>query len=302
MSILVVGSVAFDSVKTPFGEAEEIVGGAATYFSLAASQFTDVNLVGVVGEDFGEQHLAVFKDRPIDLRGLQTAAGRTFRWGGEYSYDLNQRETLFTELNVFEQFQPVLPPDYRRSEVVFLANIHPGLQLDVLEQVESKRLVAADTMNFWIAGTPKELAEVLKRVDILLINDAEARQLSDEFNLVKAAAKIRRMGPETLVIKRGEYGVLLFAQDDYFAAPAYPLEEVFDPTGAGDSFAGGFMGYLSHRPNLDLPALRQAVIYGSTMGSLCVEAFGTKRLESVTRDEVDERYRAFRRLTHFEEL
>ncbi len=302
MSILVVGSVAFDSVRTPFGEAQDIVGGAATYFSLAASQFTDVNLVGVVGEDFSEKHLSVFAGKRIDLQGLQHAKGKTFRWGGEYSYDLNDRETLFTELNVFESFQPVLPEAYRKADVVFLANIHPKLQLDVLDQVESRKLVAMDTMNYWIEGTPDDLREVLKRVDVLLINDAEARQLSGEFNLVRAAAKIRAMGPKTVVIKRGEYGVLLFDGEQLFAAPAYPLESVFDPTGAGDTFAGGFLGYLAQRDSLSEDALRQAIIFGSTLGSFCVEDFGTRRLETLTRAEIVDRYRQFKQLTHFEDL
>lgn len=302
MTILVVGSVAFDSVKTPFGEAQEILGGAATYFALAASQFTDVNLVAVVGEDFGEREMSVFAGRPIDLTGLQQAPGRTFRWGGEYSYDLNDRETLFTELNVFERFQPVLPELYRRPDIVFLANIHPSLQLDVLEQVESKRLVAADTMNFWIEGTPAELRRLLRRVDILLVNNAEARQLAGEYNLVRAAAKIQAMGPRTLIIKRGEYGVLLFDAARVFAAPAYPLESVFDPTGAGDTFAGGFLGHLAQRGSLDEEGLRQAIIFGSTLASFCVEDFGTRRLEKLTREEIQGRYREFKLLTHFEDL
>ena len=302
MAILVVGSVAFDTIKTPFGQADEIVGGAATYFSIAASQFTDVNLVGVVGEDFGEREMSVFAGRRIDLAGLQQAHGRTFRWGGEYSYDLNDRETLFTELNVFESFRPRLPEAYRQPEIVFLANIHPALQLEVLEQVDGHRLVAADTMNYWIEGTPDELRRVLERIDILLVNDAEARQLSGEFNLVRAAAKIRAMGPRTLVVKRGEYGVLLFDSEELFVAPAYPLESVFDPTGAGDAFAGGFLGYLAQRGSFDAEGLRQAIIFGSTLGSFCVEDFGTRRLEKLSRDEIVDRYREFKLLTHFEDL
>ena len=302
MAILVVGSVAFDTVKTPFGQADEIVGGAATYFSIAASQFTDVNLVGVVGEDFGEREMSVFAGRRIDLAGLQQARGRTFRWGGEYSYDLNDRETLFTELNVFESFRPRLPEAFSQPEIVFLANIHPALQLEVLEQVDGQRLVAADTMNYWIEGTPDELRRVLERIDILLVNDAEARQLSGEFNLVRAAAKIRAMGPRTLVVKRGEYGVLLFDSEELFVAPAYPLESVFDPTGAGDTFAGGFLGYLAQRGSFDEEGLRQAIIFGSTLGSFCVEDFGTRRLEKLSRDEIVDRYREFKLLTHFEDL
>ncbi len=302
MAILVVGSVAFDSIKTPFGQADDVVGGAATYFSIAASQFTDVNLVAVVGEDFTEEHRSIFDGRRINLSGLQTAAGKTFRWGGEYSFDLNDRETLFTELNVFESFSPTLPLEFRHPDIVFLANIHPDLQLNVLEQVDSKRLVALDTMNFWIEGTPNELREVLRRVDILLINDAEARQISGEFSLVRAANVINEMGPKIVVIKRGEYGVLLHNGEELFAAPGYPLESVFDPTGAGDTFAGGFLGSLAQRANLDDTALRQAIIFGSTLGSFCVEAFGTRRLQELTNDEILRRYRDFKLLTHFEDL
>lgn len=302
MSILVVGSVAFDSIKTPFGEAPDIMGGAATYFSLAASQFDDVNLVAVVGDDFGEEHMRVFNGRRIDLRGLQRAAGKTFRWGGEYSYDLNNRETLFTELNVFEGFQPVLPESYRQADIVFLANIHPSLQLQVLEQVQTRRLVALDTMNFWIEGTPIELRRVLREVDILLLNDSEARELAQEHNLVRAAKKIRTMGPRYVVIKRGEYGVMLADGEDLFAAPAYPLADIFDPTGAGDTFAGGFLGYLSGHKSVDPQILRQAVIIGSTLGSFCVEDFGTRRLERLTAEEIQDRFRRFKLLTNFGEL
>ena len=302
MAILVVGSVAFDSIKTPFGQADDVVGGAATYFSIAASQFTDVNLVGVVGEDFTEEHRSIFSGRRIDLSGLQTSEGKTFRWGGDYSFDLNDRQTLFTDLNVFESFSPTLPPEFRHPDIVFLANIHPSLQMNVLDQVDSKRLVALDTMNFWIEGTPNELREVLRRVDILLINDAEARQISGEFSLVRAANVINEMGPQTVVIKRGEYGVLLHNDKEFFAAPGYPLESVFDPTGAGDTFAGGFLGYLAQRANFDDTALRQAIIFGSTLGSFCVEAFGTRRLQELTNDEILRRYRDFKLLTHFEDL
>ncbi len=302
MSIVVIGSIAFDTVQTPFGRAEAIVGGSATYFSLAASQFTDVNVVAVVGEDFGERELAVFAGKQIDLDGLERAPGRTFRWGGEYSYDLNSRETLFTELNVFESFQPKLPESYRRTDILFLGNIHPSIQLQVLEQVESPRLVAIDTMNLWIETTPDELRAVLGRVDIVLINDGEARELAAEFNLMKAAKKIQAMGPQMLVIKRGENGVLLFDGERVFVAPAYPLETVFDPTGAGDSFAGGFLGYLAQAQALDDESLRRAIVFGSALGSFCVEDFGTRRLEKLGRDEVVDRYRQFKLLTHFEDL
>ncbi len=302
MSILAVGSIAFDTVRTPFGEAKDILGGAATYFSLAASQFTGVNVVAVVGDDFGDAERSVFAGRGIDLRGLQRAKGRSFRWGGEYSYELNDRTTLFTELNVFEHFRPKIPEEYRAPDVLFLGNIDPGLQLEVLDQVERPRLVAADTMDYWIERTPKELRRVLEGVDILLINDAEARELSGEYNLVRAADAVRSMGPKTLVIKRGEYGVLLFNEQHRFAAPAYPLETVFDPTGAGDTFAGGFLGYLAQRGSHDNDSLRQAIVFGSTLGSFCVEDFGTRRLETLTREEIVERYREFKQLTHFEAL
>lgn len=302
MSILVVGSIAFDTVKTPFGEARDILGGAASYFALAASNFTRVNVVAVVGEDFTALDRAAFDGRTIDLAGLEVARGKTFRWGGEYSFDLNNRDTLFTELNVFENFRPRIPEAYRSSELVFLGNIHPDLQRDVLRQVERPRLVALDTMNYWIERTPKPLARVLAEIDALLINDAEARQLSGEHNLVRAAEKIRAMGPKTLVIKRGEYGVLLFGEAHRFAAPAYPLEDVFDPTGAGDTFAGGFMGHLAERGDASEGALRQAVVFGSTLGSFCVEEFGCRRLASLTKGEILDRYREFKRLTHFEDL
>jgi len=302
MSILAVGSVAFDTLKTPFGEVDKILGGALSHFSLAASFFTNVGMVAVVGEDFTDKEREVFEGRSIDLAGLQTAPGKTFRWGAEYSYDLNERTTLFTELNVFENFKPTIPDDYRTSDFVFLGNIHPSLQVDVVGQVKSPKLIAADTMNYWIEGTPDELRQMLERVDVLLINDSETRQLSEEYNLVRAAEKIHAMGPKTLVVKRGEHGVLLFNESHRFAAPAYPLETVFDPTGAGDTFAGGFLGYLASQEFLTDDALRQAIIFGSALGSFCVEDFGTRRLESISRADVDDRYREFKKLTHFEDI
>jgi len=271
MSILVVGSVAYDTVETPFGRAEKVLGGSASFFSVAASFFAPVNLVAVVGDDFSEKAMSAFQGRPVDLEGLERTAGKTFHWQGKYSYDLNSRETVCTDLNVFEFFKPRIPDRYRRSEHVFLGNIDPVLQRQVLDQVERPRLVACDTMNFWISGKPEELKRTLAAVDILLINDAEARQLSGEWNIVKAARAIRAKGPHTLVIKKGEHGVLMFSEDGSFAAPAYPLEEVFDPTGAGDTFAGGFLGYLAGSPTLDEAALRRAVIMGSTLASFCVE-------------------------------
>jgi sugar/nucleoside kinase (ribokinase family) len=302
MSILVVGSVAYDTVDTPFGRAEKVLGGSASFFAVAASFFTPVNLVAVVGDDFGAAPLSAFQGRPIDLEGLERTPGKTFHWQGKYSYDLNARETICTDLNVFEFFKPRIPERYRRSEHVFLGNIDPVLQRQVLDQVDKPRLVACDTMNFWISGKPDELRQTLEKVDILLINDAEARQLSGEWNVVKAARAIRAMGPRTLVIKKGEHGVLMFSEEGSFAAPAYPLEAVFDPTGAGDTFAGGFVGYLAGAATVDESALRRAIIMGSTLASFCVEAFSLDRLLTLSRPEIDARYRLFKRLTHFEEV
>ncbi|HEU0093697.1 MAG TPA: PfkB family carbohydrate kinase [Vicinamibacteria bacterium] len=302
MSILVVGSVAYDTVETPFGRAEKVLGGSASFFSVAAAFFAPVNLVAVVGDDFSAAAMAAFQGRPIDLEGLERTAGKTFHWQGKYSYDLNSRETVCTDLNVFEFFKPRIPDRYRRSEHVFLGNIDPVLQRQVLDQVERPRLVACDTMNFWISGKPEEVRRTLAAVDVLLINDAEARQLSGEWNVVKAARAIRALGPHTLVIKKGEHGVLMFSEEGSFAAPAYPLEEVFDPTGAGDTFAGGFLGYLAGTPKVDEAALRRAVVMGSTLASFCVEAFSLDRLLTLSRPEIDARYRLFKRLTHFEEV
>jgi len=308
VSILVVGSVAYDTVETPFGKADHVLGGSASFFSVAASFFVPVNLVGVVGEDFGEEQLKAFRGREIDLEGLERVPGKTFHWAGKYSFDLNARETICTELNVFETFKPKIPARYRRSEHVFLGNIDPVLQRQVLDQVERPKLVACDTMNFWISGQPDELRKTLSRVDVLLINDAEARQLSGEWNMVKAARAIRAMGPRVLVVKKGEHGVLMFTEDASFAAPAYPLEEVFDPTGAGDTFAGGFLGCLASqagggtRDRADGAALRRAVIMGSTLASFCVEAFSLDRLTRLTRAEIDARFQLFKELTHFESL
>jgi sugar/nucleoside kinase (ribokinase family) len=302
MSVLVVGSVAYDTVETPFGRAEKVLGGSASFFAVAASFFVPVNLVAVVGADFGEKELQALRGRGIDLDGLERADGPTFHWHGRYSYDLNARETVCTELNVFESFKPKIPERYRRSEHVFLGNIDPVLQREVLDQVDRPRLVACDTMNFWIEGRPAELRKTLERVDVLLINDAEARQLSGEWNVVRAARAIRAMGPRTLVLKKGEHGVLMFSEEGSFAAPAYPLEAVFDPTGAGDSFAGGFVGYLASTDETGERALRRAVIMGSTLASFSVEAFSLDRLLRLTRAEIDERFLLFKKLTHFEEI
>ena len=299
--ILAVGSVAFDSIKTPFGEANRVVGGAATYFSIAASFFTEVRIVAVVGQDFGANVEKVFGGRRIDLAGLQKVPGETFRWKGEYGFDLNSRETIYTRLNVFEQFKPTIPDAYVGSPVVFLGNIHPTLQVEVLDQVRKPRLVGADTMNYWIERTPAELKTVLKRVDVLLINDSEARELAGDSNLVKAARRIQALGPKTLVIKRGEHGVLMTrATGGFFAAPAMPLEEVFDPTGAGDTFAGGFLGYLASCDDVDDASMARAIIYGSTLASFAVEDFSVDRLLRLTQEEVRERFGEFKKLTHFD--
>ena len=300
--IVTVGSVAFDSVKTPFGEASRVVGGAAAYFSIAASFFTDVRLVAVVGDDFGAEQMRVFEDRRIDTAGLQRVAGETFRWKGEYGFDLNTRETIYTRLNVFDRFHPVLPAAYRSSPFVFLANINPALQSEVLTQVEKPRFVAADTMNYWIEGTPEELRAVLSRIDALLINDEEARQLAGESNLVKAARAVQSMGPRLLVIKRGEHGVLMTCGEGFFAAPAMPLESVTDPTGAGDTFAGGFMGYLASAREMTDEVLARASIAGSALASLAVEDFGLDGLLGASSKAVNQRFAAFKRLTHFEAL
>ena len=302
MSILVVGSVAYDTVETPSGRAERVLGGSASFFAVAASFFSPVNLVGVVGNDFGEEQLQAFRGRPIDLAGLERMDGKTFHWQGRYSQDLNSRDTICTDLNVFEFFQPKIPAAYRRSELVFLGNIDPVLQRQVLAQVEHPRVVACDTMNFWIKGKPQELRETLAKVHVLLINDQEARELSGEWNLVRAARAILAMGPRTLVVKKGEHGVLLFGHENVFAAPALPLETVVDPTGAGDTFAGGFMGFLAGAPELNDGVLRQAVVMGSTLASFCVEAFSLDRLVTLTRPEIDARYAVFERLTTFESL
>jgi sugar/nucleoside kinase (ribokinase family) len=302
LPILAVGSVAFDSIKTPFGEVSRVVGGAATYFSLAASFFTDVRLVAVVGDDFGDETRRIFAGRRIDLRGLQQVEGETFLWRGEYSFDLNHRETIYTHLNVFGDFRPAIPAGYRDSPFVFLGNIQPTLQMEVLDQVAKPHLVTADTMNYWIERTPDDLRQVLTRVDALLINDAEARQLSGESNLVRAARAIRQMGPDLLVIKRGEYGLLMAREDGFFAAPALPLETVRDPTGAGDTFAGGFLGYLASCGDTTAAALARASIYGSVMASFAVEDFGVERLLHLTGDEIRTRFAEFKRLTFFEEV
>lgn len=300
MSILVVGSVALDRIETPFGVAENALGGAATYFAAAASLFHPVQLVGVIGDDFPEEKLAFLEQRGVDLAGLERAQGESFFWSGRYHYDLNTRDTLETRLGVFADFRPKIPPQFQETEWVFLANIDPELQMEVLEQVRAPRLVACDTMNYWIKGKRDELLALLPRVDALLLNESEARELSGEYNLSRSARWIRERGPRIVVIKKGEHGALLFTDDSVFFAPGYPLEEVFDPTGAGDSFAGGFMGWLGYVGTVNDEELRRAMIYGSATGSLVCEKFGMDRLVDVDMEDVHERVRAFRRLTAFE--
>ncbi len=301
MSLLVVGSVAFDALETPYGKVDRTLGGAATYFAVAASFFTHVNLVAVVGDDFTEKDAAIFRGRRIDISGLERAPGKTFFWAGRYTDNLNERVTLVTDLNVFAAFDPKLPPAYQNSPYVFLANIDPTLQRAVLGQIRRKpKLVALDTMNYWIERTPAELRETLRHTQVLMINDAETRQLSSEHNLFRAARHIFKMGPRTLVIKRGEHGAVLVHKDTVFSVPAYPLEEVHDPTGAGDCFAGGFMGYLASAGRGSDAALRRAMVYGSVMGSFAVERFGLDRLRTLKRREIAARARQFWRLTHFE--
>jgi sugar/nucleoside kinase (ribokinase family) len=295
--LLVVGSVALDTVETPFGKVQEVLGGSATYFSYSASFFTRVRLVGPVGQDFPALHIRLLEDRGIDVAGLQVAPGRTFRWTGQYGYDLNDATTLDTQLNVLADFRPALAAELRRVPFLFLANIDPELQLEVLGQMaERPRLVALDTMNFWIQGKRDALLRVLAEVDAVTINDAEARQLAREPNLIKAARVIAAMGPKTVVVKRGEYGALMVTDGAFFFVPAYPLESVWDPTGAGDTFAGGFMGYLAAGGRTDGAAMRRALVYGSVMASFTVEDFSLNRLVRLTPPEVAERYAAFRDL------
>ncbi|OGQ05896.1 MAG: sugar kinase [Deltaproteobacteria bacterium RIFCSPLOWO2_01_44_7] len=303
MSILVVGSVAYDDLETPFGKKERVLGGAATHFSASASFFTPVRLVGVVGSDFDQQQIAFLKERNVDLTGLQVQAdGKTFHWKGRYGYDLNEAQTLETHLNVFAQFKPILPKNFQESPYVFLANIDPELQFNVLEQVKAPKWIAMDTMNFWIQGKLEALKRTLKKVDILFVNESEARQLTKEHNLVKAAKKVLEWGPKIVVIKRGEYGSMLFSDSLTFWAPGYPLEDIKDPTGAGDSFAGGFLGYLAtHKGDMSEPNLKRAVICGSVMASFQVEDFGLDRMRLLNKKEINERFQAFKTLSHFEE-
>ncbi len=302
IEILVVGSVALDDIDTPFGQARDALGGSAVYFSAAASAFASVGVVGVVGSDYPLDRLRALEGRNVNFDGLEVREGTSFRWAGKYDYDLNSRETLLTELGVFGEFQPTIPEPFRDTSLVFLGNIDPKLQLDVLNQVDDPKLVLCDTMNYWIEGSRAELLKLLERVDMLLVNDAEARELSGDYNLARAASWIRDRGPKYVVIKKGEHGAILFGPDDVFFAPGYPLEEIFDPTGAGDAFAGGLLGYLARADRFDSEELRRSVVYGCAMGSFACEAFGPDRLIGLGVAEVAERVLAFHEMTRFESL
>jgi sugar/nucleoside kinase (ribokinase family) len=302
MPLLAVGSVALDSLETPFGRREDVLGGSCSYFSVCASFFGPTRMVAVVGEDFPEEHVRFFAGRGVDLAGLVRQPGRTFRWKGRYEFDLNTAHTLDTQLNVFADFRPDLPAHYRDSEYVFLGNIDPDLQRSVLDQVRAPRFVACDTMNFWIASKRESLLRTLKRVDLLFVNDAEARQLAEEHNVVKAARRILSFGPRAVVVKRGEYGALYFSGEEVFAASAYPLPTVFDPTGAGDSFAGGFMGYVAKCQREDHATMRRAIVLGSVLASFTVEQFSLERLRSLRAEEIKGRYAEARKLAHFDDL
>jgi len=300
MSLLVVGSIAFDSIRTPYGEVVEILGGSATFFSITASWFTPVSVVAVVGEDFGDEHFRVFGERSIDTTGVERLPGRTFRWKGEYKGDMNQAFTLDTQLNVFENFVPKIPAAYLGTEFLFLGNIMPTLQLEVRRMFPNLRASALDTMNLWIKTMPEDLAKVLATVEILLVNENEARMLSGQNNLKKAAQFIQKAGPRVVVIKRGEHGATLFGPESIFTVPAFPLDSVYDPTGAGDTFAGGFMGHLARTGDLSDANLRRSAVYGSVMGSFAVEEFGVGRLMRLTPEEIESRFREIKNLTHFD--
>ena len=301
MSVLVVGSVALDSVETPFGKADDVLGGSGTFFSASASHFTPVQLVGVVGSDYPMEQLEPLAQRGVDLAGLERAEGSSFRWRGRYRHDLNSAETLETHLGVFSNFRPKIPEQFRSAPFVFLGNIDPRLQLDVLNQVQKPKFVACDTMNFWIESRRPELLELLKHVNVITINDGEARQLTEQSNLVKAARWVLERGPTLVIIKKGEHGAFMFTKTTIFFAPAYPLEDVFDPTGAGDSFAGGFMGYLARKGTIDDASLRRGVIYGSVMGSFAVEKFSIGRLLEIDKTDIIARTKEFQKLVAFEE-
>lgn len=299
--LLIVGTVAFDAIETPFGKTDKILGGAATYIGLSASNFgIDSGVVSVVGEDFPQEHLDLLTEHNVNIDGIEIVkGGKTFFWSGKYHNDMNSRDTLVTELNVLADFDPVVPAAYQNADVVMLGNLHPFVQMRVIEQVKNPKLIVLDTMNFWMDSALEDLKQVIAKVDVITINDEEARQLSGEYSLVKAAREIEKMGPKYIVIKKGEHGALLFHDDKMFFAPALPLEEVFDPTGAGDTFAGGFSGYLAKTEDYSFKNMKNAIIYGSNLASFCVEKFGTERMESLDKKEVEERLEQFKKLTQF---
>ena len=301
--LLIVGTVAFDAIETPFGKTDKILGGAATYIGLSAANFgVNSSIVSVVGGDFPEEYLSMLSNKGIDTSGIEIVKeGKTFFWSGKYHNDLNTRDTLITDLNVLADFKPVVPDNYKNSEFLMLGNLHPSIQMSVINQMETKpKLIVLDTMNFWMDHTLDELLDVIEKIDVITINDEEARQLSGEYSLVRAAQKIHKMGPKYVVIKKGEHGALLFNNGDIFFAPALPLEEVFDPTGAGDTFAGGFIGYLANTHDISFENMKRAIIYGSNLASFSVEKFGTERMESLTKDEIQNRLQQFKELTQFE--
>ncbi len=302
MSLLIVGSIALDTIETPFGKVKETLGGSAVYSSIAASYFIKPCIVAVVGEDFPKSYLSLLKRHNIDITGVEVANGKTFRWSGHYLYDLNSAQTIETQLNVFKSFNPKIPQQYKNIKNIFLANIDPELQYHVYKQMLQPEIVACDTMNYWIENKKTQLKRTLKIVDILLINETEARQLAEESNIIKAAKCIHKMGPKTIVIKRGEYGAICSYKDNIFIVPSYPVENVFDPTGAGDSFAGGFMGYVTKVGKFNNKILRKAIILGTVMGSFCVEKFGVKKISSITYEDILQRYKEIKKITHFENL
>jgi sugar/nucleoside kinase (ribokinase family) len=304
MSVLIVGSIAIDNIKTQLEEHKDLLGGSASYGAIAASFFSPVNLVGIVGTDFPESHLQLFKEHGVDLTGLEVVDGKTFRWSGEYAWDMNNRKSLSTELNVFETFSPKLPPAYRSASIILLGNISPGLQNHVLDQAETPRFIVADTMDLWITIARADLLELLKRIDLLVLNDGEARQLTEETSLIKAGRKILALGPNYVAIKKGEHGCLLLSRDEFFSCGAYALEDIQDPTGAGDSFAGAFSGYLGSlgKEKFDFADLKRGVVYGSLLASFCVESFSLDRLKTLSKKEIAERYDWFKRASFFEML
>jgi cytidine kinase len=304
MSVLVVGSIAIDSIKTQLEEQHEVLGGSASYASISASFFTPVKLVGIVGSDFPREHFTLFESRGISLDGVQVAGGKTFRWSGEYEWDMNRRKTLSVELNVFENFTPKLPEAYKTTPIILLGNISPVLQNHVLDQLEDPRFVVADTMDLWITTTRPALLDLLKRVDLLVLNDSEARQLTEETSLIKAGRNILRLGPRYVAIKKGEHGCLLLDHERFFSCGAFPLEDIHDPTGAGDTFAGGFAGYLAslQKEAYEFADLKKAVVYGSLLASFCVESFSLDRIRSLSRKEIEDRYKLFKLMSHFEVL